>query len=207
MTAERAEIIAQLKAQLVATGTARTEALAWESTAHDDLDALIGGWPTPGLVEIVGPPGSGRLGLLLPLLAEQTGMDRWVGIIDPTEWFHPPGLMGVDWSRVLLVRSGISRAVWAATQMAESGALAATILLDVPRLGSAEGRRLLRAAEQGGGTVWVIGEQPLSSLPAHLRLQVKTGAVGELDVEVRRRRGGPARSGKVSILGGLRQKA
>ena len=201
MTAERAEVLAQLRAHLVATGTARAESVVWRSTAHTALDALIGGWPTPGLVEIVGAPGSGRLGLIQPLLAEQTALDHWVGIVDPTEWFHPPGLQGVEWSRVLLVRSGLSLALWAATQMAASGALAATVLLDVPRLGRAEGIRLLRAAEQGGGTVWVIGEQPLASLPAHLRLEVRTERVGELHVQVRRRRGGGARSGRIFLRG------
>ncbi len=40
-------------------------------TGFSALDATVG-WPSPGLAEIVGQPGSGRMGLLIPLLARST---------------------------------------------------------------------------------------------------------------------------------------
>lgn len=133
------------------------------------VDAWLGGWPAPGVVEISGAPGTGRLGLVLPALARLTRQGRPVVVVDPLQWFHPPGLRGADAARLVLVRPPLDQAAWAAEQVARSGAVAAVLALDLPPLGR-QGWRLERAAEAGGATLFRVGEAPDPELPAALRV-------------------------------------
>jgi hypothetical protein len=183
MPSSRATALADLRRTLAAQGALVDPApRGGEPTGFAPLDA-IAGWPAPGLAELCGLPGSGRMGLLLPLLARHTQAGRWVAIIDVLARLHPPGLTGVAWSRLLVVRPGAERAVWAAEQLAASGAVPVVALLDPMPVGRA-GYRLLRASEQGGGTVVVIGERSEQSLPASLRVQALGHSPGTLRVRV-----------------------
>lgn len=141
------------------------------STGIQGLDDVIGGWPRPGLSELVGRPGSGRLGLALPLMVELTQRRQLVVLLDGRGWLHPPGLPGVDLEHVLLIRPGQSRAGWAAEQVARSGAAPLLVVVDGPPLGRG-GRRLQHAAEEGGCVVLTLSERADPDLPAALRLEV-----------------------------------
>jgi hypothetical protein len=183
MPTSRATALAELRRTLAAQGAlVDPTPRGGEPTGFAPLDA-IAGWPAPGLAEITGLPGTGRMGLLLPLLARHTRAGRWVAIIDVLARLHPPGLTGVAWPRLLVVRPGAERAVWAAEQLAASGAVSVVALLDPMPVGRA-GYRLLRGAEQGGSTVVVIGERSEQTLPASLRIQALSQAPGALRVRI-----------------------
>ncbi len=140
-----------------------------------DLDRLVGGWPRPGVSEILGRPGSGRLSLLLPVMravslgSPPLSSPRPVAIVDPQGTLHPPGLPGLPLDQVLLVRPG-SRALWATEQLARSGALPLVILVDPAPLGRGA-RRLLHAAEAGACSLVLLSEGKPVQLPVAVRLQ------------------------------------
>lgn len=191
MHADRAMALEQLRTLLDARGLSRPVPRAdCLATGLPDLDALLGGWPRPGLVEISGLPGSGRLGLILPLIVRETRRGRVVGLVDVLERFHPPALVGIEPSRLLLVRPGGERAVWVTEQLAASGALACTVLLDPLPLRRG-GIRLLRAAERGGSLVVVLAEREDPACPATVRLAVGGTPEAAVRVKVLRRRQGP----------------
>ncbi len=183
MSSSRAAALAELRRTLSTQGAlVDPTPRGGVPTGFAPLDATVG-WPVSGLAELCGLPGSGRMGLLLPLLARSTSAGRWVAIIDVLGRLHPPGLVGVAWSRLLVVRPGAERAVWAAEQLAASGDVPVVALLDPMPVGRA-GYRLLRAAEQGSCTVVVVGERSEQSLPASLRLQALGHGRGTLRVRV-----------------------
>lgn len=142
------------------------------STGIAGLDVWLRGWPRPGPVEIAGLPGAGRLALLTPLFERLTREGRTVLLVDPLQQVHPPGLGGIEPSRLVLVRPSPERAAWAAEQVARSGAVDILVLLDAPPLGRG-GVRLTRAAEAGNLGVFVLAERPEVELPAALRLEVE----------------------------------
>ena len=126
-------------------------------------------WPRPGLSEVSGMPGSGRLGLVLPAMAALTQAGQEIALIDVLGQLYPPGLSGVRLDQVLLVRPGRSQVAWAAEQIARSGVCPLVVLIDPPRLGPGA-RRLQHAAEAGGVSLIVVSERPDPGLPATLRL-------------------------------------
>jgi len=166
----RAATIAALRAHLAEVAPHRGVP-AHAPTGLPVLDAIIGGWPAPGVGTLHGPVGSGRLGLVLPALQAHTQAGRTVAVVDAMGWLYPPGLPGMDLQHLMLVRPGSARAAWAATQLAGSGATSLVVLLDPPRLGRA-GLRLVRAAESGHSTVLVLSEERDPALPAQLRVAV-----------------------------------
>ncbi len=149
------------------------------STEIPALDAWIGGWPRPGIVEIAGVPGAGRLGLVLPRVAHLTRRGRPVVVIDAMEQLFAPGWAcpseaseeGVDLAALWVVRPGLDRAGWAAEQVARSGAVELVVLLDAPPLGR-HAMRLGRACELGSSTLVVVAERAEAELPAAVRLEV-----------------------------------
>lgn len=176
MTDDRAAIIAELRARLNQEAPFRSRPVGLEM-GHPSLDAALGGWPQPGVAEVTGAVGSGRVGLVLPALVALSQADRPVAVVDVPGWLNPPGLPGVAMGRLVLVRPGAGPAAWATEQLLRCGALPLVVLLDPPRLGRGA-RRLLRAAEDGGSTLVVLNEKRDAELPASLRLEmVGTGAV------------------------------
>jgi hypothetical protein len=159
------------------------------STGLAALDEWLRGWPRAGVVELVGPLGAGRLALVIPLLARLTRQGRSILVVDPLHAVHPPGLGGVDPTRLVLVRPPGERAAWAAEQVARSGAVEALLLVDTPPLGRG-GVRLARAAEAGGMLVFVVTERPEAELPASLRLEVAGWEDTRLRVRCTRSRDG-----------------
>ena len=142
-------------------------------TGIEVLDELLGGWPCPGISLIEGRPGLGRLGLVLPVLRNLTHEGRWVPIVDGAGWLHPPGLDGVDLSRLILIRPG-SRVGWTTTQLVRSGGFPLVVVLDPPRL-KQDGRRLQYAAEQGNSAILLISECREASIPLSVRVTMLPG--------------------------------
>ena len=181
----RAAIIADLRAQLSQVAPMRTQAPP-SPTGIPSIDQHIEGWPSPGVALIHGPVGSGRFSLILPALRQHTEAGRTIAIVDPLGWLYPPGLPNIDLQRLMLVRCGSPLSGWAATQLAASGALPMTILLDPPPL-RRDAIRLMRAAQTGESTVIVLTEQPDRDLAAPVRLrclsskevQIERGAAGQ----------------------------
>jgi hypothetical protein len=135
------------------------------------LDRHVGGWPHPGLAALIGAPGTGRLAVILPVLQALTKQERTVAVVDAVGWLNPVGLPGVTLDHLLLVRAGPLRAGWAAEQLARSGAVPLTVLLDAAPQGRT-GRRLSHAAEQGGSTVIIIDAQLDETIQVALRVEM-----------------------------------
>lgn len=183
--ADRAAVLADLRAHLARVAPMRAAPPARLSTGLPTLDAAVQGWPRPGVAEVTGKPGSGRLRVLLPVLQDLTHDGQRVALVDPVGWLNPPGLSGVILDRVLLVRPGATRALWATEQLLRCGGLPLVVLIDPGPLGRAA-RKLQLAAEAGDAGLCVLGEAPDPQLPARVRLE----SLGAGRVRIRK---GPAR--------------
>ncbi len=181
MTPERALAVAALRRHIAEVAPHRA-ARQLLPTGIARLDEQVGGFPA--LTVISGAPGTGRWALVLPAIQSLTRSDRTVAVVDVRGWFHPPGLSKVDLSRVLLVRPGPDRSLWATEQLARSTALALVVVLDLPRQGRAA-RRVLAAAESGRTPVVVLQEERDLDLPAGLCLAMGMSA-GERAVAISR---------------------
>jgi hypothetical protein len=169
------------------------------STGLQALDDLVGGLPQPGLVEVHGPPGSGRTRLALALAERFTAGGRLVAWVDLDCTLYPPaaGDLKVVLRRLLVVRprllaSEADRAVWATEQLLRCGCFPLVVVSGAVRLGRV-GQRWVHATEAGGCTCLVIGEHASRGIPAAVRL-----AVGRGEVVVVRNRGG--RTGRAAVL-------
>lgn len=158
-------------------------------TGHSPLDRAVGGWPRPGLVEIVGRPGTGRCSLVRPVLADLTRQGQAVAVIDPFGEWHPTGWTGLRLDRVLIVQSSPEQAGWTAEQLTRSGVFPVVLLFGRLRLGRSAAR-LSRAVEQGHCTLLVIADKAEQSLPATLRLEARGYHPEGLKVRLVRQRGG-----------------
>lgn len=148
-------------------------------TGVPEIDRVLGGLPQPGIVEISGPVGAGRIRwvreVLRPIMAE----GRAVAWVDPLERLHPPGLAaaGVPISQLLLVRppeDGSAPWGWATDQLLRSGCFGYVVVDLPPRAGSRRSvaHRWARSAELGCSTALVLSERPTRELPADVRLTV-----------------------------------
>lgn len=146
------------------------------------LDTLARGLPRPGLVELAGVPGSGRMRAALALAAAEPAT-AWV---DCERLLYPPAALahGVDLAAQLWIQPTADRCIWAAEQVLRSGCFALVIVVEPPALGRA-GARWVHAAEAGACTGLVLSSRPQRSLPADLRLQAHRG-----ELTVARDRGG-----------------
>jgi len=158
-------------------------------TGHPALDRATGGWPRPGLVEIVGRPGSGRCALVRPVLADLTQQRQCVAVIDPFGEWHPPGWTGLCLDRVLVAQPSPEQAGWTAEQLARSGVFTLVLLFGRLRLGRSAAR-LLRGVEQGRCALIVLAEKREQSLSPHLRLETRGFHPDGLRVYLARHRGG-----------------
>jgi RecA/RadA recombinase len=151
-----------------------------------ELDGLIGGLPRPGIIELHGPPGSGRSRLALQLAASQTRRGSRVAWLDLSHTLYPPAAsqLQVDLNHVLVVRPPSHEATWAAEQLIRSGNFSLVVVADPGALGRA-GARWQLAAEVGQTTVIVLNHRTVRNLPASVRLELCPDAI-----VVRRNRGG-----------------
>jgi hypothetical protein len=149
------------------------------------IDEILGGLPRPGIVEICGALGSGRVQVAAALLAEATRRRRAVVWVDPLRRLYPPALaeLGVELGRLLIVQppeDGTQPWLWAAEQLLRSGCFE-LVVVDRPEDGGMPrrpvGARWARAAEHGCSTALVLGERPARQLSADVRLAVGRGEV------------------------------
>lgn len=156
-------------------------------TGYEALDRrLNGGWPTGVLIEVlVGKPGSGELGLLLPAFtapAESASGCPWTILVDPPWLPYAPALRqrGMELSRLLVVRSGSRHArgtAWAIEEALRStghskNGLALMAWLDDP--GPVGLRRLQLMAGESGALLAVVRPARFRAQrsPAALRLEL-----------------------------------
>ncbi len=193
--ADRAETLDQLRALIRAqapfalrTAEETRRRRAPLPTGHPSLDTLVHGWPAPGLAEVTGRLGTGRLFLLRPAMVRLTCERQTVAVVDPLAQVNPLGLAGVDPDHLLMVRASPEQSGWTSEQLARSGAVSLVVLLDPPRQ-SRVGARLSRAAEQGRAAVVLVSERPDVRVPATLRLQVVGQGLAGCTVRVEHLRG------------------
>jgi recombination protein RecA len=156
------------------------------------LDRLIEGLPQPGVVEISGLPGTGRLRVIAGVAALFACGGQPIAWVDPLRHLYPPALAaaGVDLERSLWVCPPPDRLSWALEQVVESGAFPLVVSVDPP-VRAQTGRRWGLAAEKGGVTLMVTQLRPARDLPACVRL----GIQGEQLVVLRDRQADPGASG------------
>jgi RecA/RadA recombinase len=143
------------------------------------VDALLGGLPSPGIVELSGPEGSGRTRVAAGIAAALTRVGRPVAWVDARARLYPPALadLGVVLGRMLIVRppeDGGAPWAWATEQLLRSGVFP-LVVVDFPERTGV--RRALahgwaRAAERGGSTGLVIAGRPVRELPTDVRVAV-----------------------------------
>lgn len=167
------------------------------ATGFSELDALLpgGGWPRGAVTEIgIARQSVGALRLLLPVLAQLSHENRWLGWVAPPHIPYSPALAaaGVDVSRVLLVhpsaRQDGLRAVEQCLRAGTCGAVLAWPMLGDPGVMP----RLQRAACAGDSTGFMFCPQQLATRPsaAALRIRLDTHSDGNLSVSLLRRRSG-----------------
>ena len=154
-----------------------------------ELQRVVGGWPSPGVVEITGRPGSGRCRLVQPLLAQLTRQARCVALVDPFGEWHPTGWPGTRLDRVLIAQPSPEQAGWTTEQLARSGGFPLVVLFGRLRLGRSSAR-LLRGVEKGRCCLMVISEKREQALSAHLRLETRGHFPDGFRVNLVRQRGG-----------------
>jgi hypothetical protein len=203
------------RARLWRAGEASAE--AGLPTGFPALDAALpaGGWPFPGLIEILsGHPGSGALRLVLPVLARLAQTRRWLIWVAPPYQPYAPALQaaGIDLSRVMIVdvddtdtavpvgrvprgatpATGGGQVLWAFEQALRFPGCGAGLLwpgvLETLTL-----RRLQLACEAGGtlGVLFRASEFANQPSPAALRLLLTPQpAADALDITILKCRGG-----------------
>ncbi|MCO4746728.1 MAG: hypothetical protein KC912_18175 [Proteobacteria bacterium] len=142
-------------------------------TGVAEVDELVGGLPSPGIVEICGALGSGRTRLALELARTALSRGEAVAWVDFERQLYAPGVaaLGVPLHRMLVLRPPADRAMWGAEQLIRSGCFPWVIAADPPPLRRA-GQRWQRASENGRCTVVVLRQRPHRDLPCSVRLAV-----------------------------------
>lgn len=141
------------------------------------VDELLGGLAAPGLVEFSGLAGSGKSSLALSVVAHFTAdLAQWVAWIDAGHQLYPPAAcaLGVDLTKLVVVRPQAKRAGWAAEQVVRSGCFSLVVISGVgvpPRAGI----RLARAAERGRCSALMLSQISQRGFPAHQRVHVAEG--------------------------------
>jgi len=203
------------RARLWRAGEASAE--AGLPTGFPALDAALpaGGWPFPGLIEILsGPPGSGALRLVLPALAQLAQAQRWLIWVAPPYQPYAPALQaaGIDLSRVMIVdldaaevsasaglarcgaapQAGDGQVLWAFEQALRFPGCGAGLLWP-GALETLTLRRLQLACEAGGtlGVLFRPSEFAAQPSPAALRLLLTPQPAADvLDITILKCRGG-----------------
>lgn len=146
------------------------------------VDDLLGGLPVPGIVEVSGLEGTGRVRVALAIAHGLTREGRSVAWVDPLARLHPPAVAdhGVDLDRLLVVRppeDGSAPWAWATEQLLRSGCFGLVVVELPDRTGS---RRSLahgwaRACEHGGSTALVLTRRSVREVTADVRMTTGAG--------------------------------
>ena len=160
-----------------------------------------GGWPCPGLVEVLHTcAGIGELSLFVPALkrliaSEQTPVARSIAWLNPPHLPYAPALAerGIDPARLLVSRTLTpTQTLWATEQALRSGACLA-VLAWIENASLHSLRRLKLAAHAGSclGVLFRSLSQRTQASPATLRLAL-WGDDARLAVELVKVQGGKA---------------
>jgi RecA/RadA recombinase len=139
-------------------------------TGVSQLDALIGGLPRPGIVEICGDFGSGRTQLALAIVAARIRKQEPVAWVDWRERFHPFGLSEAELRALLILQPPVQQGEWATEQLLRSGCFPVVVVADPKGL-----KRTVRwklAAEQGHSSLVLLGRRPNQRIPVDIRLSL-----------------------------------
>lgn len=166
-------------------------------TGVEGLDPVLnGGWPKGALTVLVGLPGSGRMTLAGRALAEQTRSARPVAWIDAQGLAYPPALdaLGVDLSRLLMVRGLPTQASFAAEQIINTGVFEMVVISGLDAHINPGRARRLQTSTEGAKVTTLMLVEPAASQQlqnAALKLQL-TRRAHQIQVEVLKDRSGQA---------------
>jgi hypothetical protein len=137
-----------------------------QATGFESLDRLLsGGLPKAALTVLIGLPGSGRMTIAARVLAEQTRAARPVAWIDAEGLAYPPALaaLGVDLTRLLMVRGAQGKAPFAAEQIIDTGVFETVVISGIgPHLTPSRARRLQTSTE-GAKVITLVILEPEAS--------------------------------------------
>jgi recombination protein RecA len=145
------------------------------------VDSLTGGIPRVGMTEIYGPPSSGRMSLLVSLLAQSTRRHEFCALIDASGAFDPTEAeaAGVYLPHLLWVRCGnnAEHALKAADLVVQAGGfsvvamdLADLEVRDAQRIPLASWFRLRHAAERMRAAFVVVSREVNAKSCSNLQL-------------------------------------
>jgi hypothetical protein len=166
-----------------------TEIVASLPTGIDPLDKLLGGGlPRERIIEIVGPPTSGRTGVILSILAQAVAKGEIVAYIDTFDSLDPcfANKAGVKLKRLLWVRCEASqeKAFKAADILAPTGRFG-VLVLDLSPAGNPfqQGRirkaplsswfRLQRSLQGTSTLLLVIGQESTAGSAAAIAMSLR----------------------------------
>ena len=171
-----------------------TDSAPFVKTGFTQLDeALKGGWPSAGVVELNCPRlGAGELRLLLPALSnlqEQSSLQAWV---NPPAKINAQALLNSDChlNQAIVVESRSEKdAYWSVDQLLRSGSCSALVFW-CRNMTTAQAKRLQVQAKQNGTLVFVMRMSAMrgqsknirvqQSLPVSARIQLRSSAQGLL---------------------------
>ena len=161
---------------------------AERATGIERLDAILpGGGLMPGtLTEWLAERGSGAAGIAIHIartIVRQT--QGWLVIIDPRGEWYPPALAatGIPLDRLILVRPrNKPETCWAWDQTLRCRAVQG-VVGHLERIDSHTFRRLQLAAEQGGGSGFLLRTPAMETEPswAPLRIRVEADVTGQCE--------------------------
>ena len=169
--------------------------LPLESTGYPELDqALQGGFPQTGVVDLHSPVGIGELRLLLPALSARHQREhRMLVFIAPLMQLNGEMLAhyGFDLNQVLILKpNSPSEALWSAEQCLKSG-ICHSVLLWHNDLDVAQVKRLQLAAEKGDAVQFMFRSHPRMQIPLPVTLAMRLSAQKQgLAVQITKRKGG-----------------
>ena len=140
----------------------------------ESVDTLLGGIAAPGLIEFSGLQGSGKSRLALSIVAHFTvQLSQRVAWVDAGHQLYPPAVsvLGVDLTKLIVVRPHKKRASWAAEQVVRSGCFSLVVLSGVG-ISPRSGVRFARAAERGRCSALRLSQVSQRGYPAHQRVHV-----------------------------------
>jgi hypothetical protein len=153
-------------------------------TGVSEVDSLTGGIPRSGMTEIYGPASSGRMSLLVSILAQATFRQEYCALIDACGGFDPEGAeaAGVHLPNVLWVRCGgnAEHALKAADLLVQAGGFSVVVMdlsgldtRDAQRISLASWFRLRHAAEKARSSFVVVANEVNAKSCSTLQLALR----------------------------------